>query len=220
MLRPCACLLLVTAAAAADATREFRLGFGLMDVTSYEAEYDYRAGANSFFATQTLKSNDYTGDNPKQLEFTYLHAQPINDRADWVLAFGGYYEWSSDEIDGETYDQTELGGVLKFGARLGKDRLSVEALPLLRLGSLKYDDADVTAGGQDDEAEAAGSDVALGLEVGLRFLADEHIAIGLSTGIERRWADTETKFGVTGGRVEAEFNYTVIYGRLFAAYVL
>ena len=217
-MRPLLLSLLALPLCAADLQiSDLRLEIGRGEVSNYEATYRYQQGGNSMFATQTLTSNKYDGDAP--FAISALYSRGKLDPVGFVWAAGIEYQGSSEEVDGETFDTALVGAKVRGGIGWTPAPLwRLEATAEGHLGYISADDADVTAGGDLDRAEATGNYSALGLQVGAGYAFKGKWEVGVSLRALWYTATTDADFDATGGSYEADLSWIFLSAAITGGY--
>lgn len=217
-MRPLIISILALPLCAADLQiSDLRIEIGRGDVSGYEATYRYREGANSRFATQTLTVDEYEGGDP--FAISALYSRGKLDPAGFVWAAGVEYQGSSEEVDGETFDTALIGAKVRGGIGWTPAPLwRLEATAEAHVGYIQADDADMTAGGNMDRAEATGSYTALGLQIGAGYAIKGKWEVGVS--LRALWyaASTDADFDTTGGSYEADLSWVFLSAAITGGY--
>lgn len=187
--------------------RDIRLEVGTGDILNYEAEYRYTSGSNSLFATQTVRSSDYDGDNPAFISIMYERAN-LREHGGFIWGLGGEYGWSSEDVVGETFDSYSIGIKGRAGWAFAlSEVVHLEITAEGQVGIVSIEDADVTASSQLDRATADGNYSSLGVHLGGYW----HIKNGWLVGVSLRGLgvqmNTEANFDRTGGSYQGDISY-------------
>ncbi len=188
---------------------DIRLELGRGDVSGYDAEYRYAAGAGSVVPSGTYTQDEYEGDAPFFVSALYSRANL--DPIGFVWAVGIEYQGASDELDGETYDTDMVGIKARGGIGWTPAPLwRIEATAEGHAGYIRAEDADFTSSGDPDRSTADGNYSALGLQIGAGYAFKGKWDVGVS--LRALWysASTEAEFEQTGGSYEADLSWVYL----------
>lgn len=198
--------------------RDFRASVGVGSISNFSGEFNYKAGANSKYATQKITTDDAGDDNPVLFSLSYNRAS-IKNRVAFLWSLGIEASTASEQDDGEYYDTNTFGGRARGGLAVSfSDKLHAEIAAEIGLGYMTVDDADVTTSGATDRATATGDYNYYGISAGLHY----HIKRGWTVGAEGRAskfsARTDCQFNTTGGSYTASFDWVMVSGAIVAGY--